>query len=121
MQVISESWTQKKRDRDKLMAFELKCYRRILHIRWQQMITNEEVRRRMNLFGHKCRMNNSRLIKQVVFGMVDGSGIRGRPNKEWLDDIKEWRQMDVHSISILAQARTEWRQFVKRVVDTNGH
>jgi len=72
------------------MAFEVRCYRQILHIRWQQMITNEEVRRRvkcqrnvlqivmerkLNLFGHVCRMNNSRLIKQVLFGMVDGAGI----------------------------------------------
>jgi len=87
------------------MAFEMRCYRRILHIRWQQMITNEEVRRRMkcqrnvlhmvmerklNLFEHICRMNNSRLITQVVFGMVHGYGIRGRPNKKWLDGIKEW-------------------------------
>jgi len=63
-------------------------------------------------------MNNSRLIKQLVFGMVVGSGIRGRPNKEWLDDIKEWCQMDVHSASILAQSRTERGLFVKRVVDT---
>jgi len=132
----SESWTLRKRDKDKLMAIEMRCYRRILHIRWQQMITNEEVWRRMkyqrnvlqmvmerklNLFGHICQMNNSRLIKRVIFGKVDGSGIRERPNKEWLDDIKEWCQMDVHSSSIQAQSRTEWRQFVKRVVDTNGH
>jgi len=53
--------------------------------------------------------------------MVDGSGIRGSPNKEWLDDIKEWCQMDVHSASILAQSRTEWKLFVKRVVITNRH
>jgi len=65
-------------------------------------------------------MNNSlRLIKQVEFGMVDGSGIQGRPDKEWLDDIKEWCHMDVHSANILTQSRTE--AFVKRVVDTNGH
>jgi len=118
----SESWTLRKRDNDKLMAFEMRCYKRILHIRWQQMITIEEVQRRMKyqrnvlqmvmerkliLIGHICRINNSRLIKQVVFDMVDGSGIRGRLNKEWLDDIKEWCQMDVHSASILAQSRTE--------------
>jgi len=52
--------------------------------------------RKLNLFGHIYRMNNSRRLKQVVFGLVDGSGIRGRPNKEWPDDIKEWCQMDVH-------------------------
>jgi len=45
----------------------------------------------------------------------------GRLNKEWIDNIKEWCQMDVHSANILAQSRTEWRQFVKRMVDTNGH
>jgi len=67
------------------------------------------------------QMNNSRLKKRVLFGMVDGSGIRGSPNKEWLDDIKEWCQMDVHSASILAQSRTEWKLFVKRVVITNRH
>jgi len=48
-----------------------------------------------------------------------GSGIRGRPNKEWPDDIKKWCQM--LSANILAQLRIEWRQFVKRVVDTNGY
>jgi len=60
------------------------------------MITNEEVQRRMkclrnvlqlemertlNLFGHISRMNNSRLIKQVVLGMVDGSGTQEDPTK----------------------------------------
>jgi len=42
----SESCTLRKRDKDKLMVLEIRCYRRILQIRWQQMITNEEVRRR---------------------------------------------------------------------------
>jgi len=54
----------------------------------------------LNLFGDICRMNNSRLMKQVIFGMVDGSGIRGRSNKEWFDKIKEWCQMDVSSASL---------------------
>ena len=34
----------RKRDIDSLMAFEMKCYRRILHIHWQQKITNLEIR-----------------------------------------------------------------------------
>ena len=53
------------------MATEMRCYRRILHIRWQQRITNEEVRRRvkcqrnvlqmvmerkLNFFGHVCML-----------------------------------------------------------------
>jgi len=43
----SETWTLKKKDRNRLLAFEMKCYRRILRIRWEQKITNEEVRRRV--------------------------------------------------------------------------
>jgi len=131
-----ETWTLRKQDRDKLLAFEMRCYRRILHIRWQQKVTNEVIRRRvlsqrniiqsvmerkLKFFGHICRMNNTRQIKQVVFGMVDGTGIRGRPCKEWLDDIREWRQMEVKVASRLAQSRCQWRTFVAGVVDTNGH
>jgi Domain of unknown function (DUF6451) len=41
-----ETWSLKKKDKDLLMAFEMRCYRRILHIRWQHKITNEKVRRR---------------------------------------------------------------------------
>ena len=77
--------------------------------------------RKLNFFGHVCRMNNSLLIIQVVFSMVDGTGIRGRPCREWFNDIKEWCQMDVHSASILAQSRIEWRKFVGCVIDTNRH
>ena len=40
----SETWRLKKQDRDRLIAFEMKCYRRILRIRWEQKMTNEEVR-----------------------------------------------------------------------------
>lgn len=130
-----ESWTLRKHDRDKLMAFDTRCYRRILHIRWQQKITNEEVRRRvkcqrnvlqmvmerkLNFFGHICSMNNTLLIKQVVFGMIDGTGVRGRPIREWIDDIKEWCQMDIHSVSIMGPSRTEWKKFVRCVIDTIG-
>src|SRR6218665_3063393 len=93
----------KEKYRDSLLAFEMKCYRRILKIRWEQKITNEEVRRRvrckkniiqqimernLNLFGHICRMNDNRLVKEVMFGMMEGETRRGRSCREWLGDIK---------------------------------
>jgi hypothetical protein len=130
-----ETWTLRKKDNDLLLAFEMKCYRRILHIRWQQKITNGEVRRRvgssrniiqlimerkLGLFGHICRMGDDRLVKCVVFGMMDGQTRRGRPSREWLDDIKEWCQMDIYTLSRMAQDRTQWRGIVKKALDTNG-
>lgn len=130
-----ETWTMRKKDKELLLAFEMKCYRRILHIRWQQRITNVEVRRRvgnsrniiqlimerkLSLFGHICRMGDDRLVKWVVFGMMDGQTRRGRPSREWLDDIREWGQMDIYTLSRMAQDRTQWRGIVRRALDTNG-
>ena len=130
-----ETWTLRKHDMNKLLAFEMRCYRRILHIRWQQKITNKEVRervgntknikqlimeRKLNFFGHVCRMSNNRLIKQTMFGLMDGKGVRGRPCREWLDDIRDWCEMDIHKLSHTAQERDTWRKIVKHAIDTNG-
>jgi len=94
----------RKKDIDSLMAFEMKCYRRTLHIHWQQKITNIEIRqrlgikknvmqlimeRKLKLFWHIWRMDDNRLVKNVVFGIIDGLNRRGRPRREWMDDIKD--------------------------------
>src|SRR6218665_240367 len=71
----------KKTDKDKSLAFEMYCYRRMLHLNWTMKVTNKEVRKRLNirtdlmqtimkrklgLFGHNiCRMENSRKIKSI--------------------------------------------------------
>jgi hypothetical protein len=130
-----ETWTLRKRDKDRLLAFEMRCYRRILHVRWQQKITNEEIRRRINntknivqlvierklsFFGHICRMEDKRLVKNVVFGRLDGTSVRGRPCREWLDDIKEWCHEEIHVLHRRAQDRPLWRRIVINAIDTNG-
>ena len=92
----AETWTIKKEDKDRLLSFEMKCYRRILRIRWQQKITNIEVRRRMKvttnvmqevikrkmtMFGHICRISQDRRIQKVIEGFMEGNSRRGRPKK----------------------------------------
>src|SRR5207245_7387593 len=47
-------------------------------------------------------MENGRKVKSVMLGSMDGRGKRGRPKREWLDDIREWCQKDVQTISRLA-------------------
>lgn len=99
-----ETWTMKKNDRDRLNAFEMKCYRKMLGVKRQDKVRNEDIRkklgkmrpiaervvdRKMELFGHICRMNDDRLIKLVLFAKVEGKRKRGRPKKKWIDDIKE--------------------------------
>jgi len=47
------------------------------------------MRRKLGLFGHVCRMKNKIKIKDVMMGMVEGIGRRGRPCKKWMDDINK--------------------------------
>src|SRR6218665_277031 len=92
-----ETWAIKKTDKDKILAFEMYCYRRILHLNWTMKVINRVVRKRLNieadliqtvmkrklgLFGHICRMEDSRKIKSVTLGIIDGKGRRGRPNRK---------------------------------------
>ena len=87
--------------------------------RWQQRITNVEVRRRvgntknivqiimerkLSLFGHICRMEDNRLVKGVVFGIIDGQTRRGRPSRatpkngvRWTSAISGGWRGTVHS------------------------
>jgi hypothetical protein len=130
-----ETWTLKKTDAGKILAFEMYCYRRILHLNWKQKITNIEVRKRLNIkedlmqaimkrklgmFGHICRMKNNRKLKTVMTGMMEGKGRRGRPCREWLDDIKDWCQSDIYSLTQLAQDRDVWRKMINCALDTYG-
>ena len=65
-------------------------------------------------------MENSRKIRGVIMGMMEGTGKRGRPHREWLDDIKEWCQEDIHYLSQRTQDREGWRLVTKCVLDTYG-
>jgi len=75
---------------------------------------------KLSLFGDIYRMEDSRLVKCAVSGITDGETRRGRLSREWLDDIKEWCQTDVHTLSRKARDRAQWRSIVRRALDTNG-
>jgi Reverse transcriptase (RNA-dependent DNA polymerase)/Endonuclease-reverse transcriptase/Domain of unknown function (DUF6451) len=123
----AETWTLKEADKKKLLAFEMKCYRRILKINWKDMIRNEDIRKRISkeetiidiikkrklrLFGHICRMDDTRIIKHVIFSKMEGKSRRGRPCREWLDDITEWCQRSGQELYHLAQDRQAWKNLI---------
>src|SRR6218665_631414 len=101
-----------------------------------QKITNEEVRRRvqckqniiqqimnrkLNLFGNICRMKYNRLVKEVIFGTIEGELRRGRQCREWLNDIKEWGGEEIHLLNRKVQVHGTWRTVVRTALDTYGH
>lgn len=130
-----ETWTITKHCGRRILTFERKCYRKVLRIGWMQKVTNEElyqriqlkenllqkvIQRKLRLFGHICRMHDNRKIKTLVFGMMDGSNKRGRPHREWADDIVEWCGASLQELSHCALDRQLWATIVMAASDTNG-
>ena len=60
-------------------------------------------------------MNDSRKIKTLVFGMMDGS------NREWSDDIEQWCGTTLQELSHDALDRQRWAAIARMASDTNGH
>ena len=111
-----------------MRAFEMRCYRAILNIKWFRRVTNAEVqqriqtdqdivsaikKRKLGLFGHICRMTDGRLVKNIMVGIVEGGNRRGRPRRSWIDDIKEWTKLTFPELYRLAQSRRAWRAVVR--------
>src|SRR6218665_1621408 len=78
-----ETWTIKKTDKDKILAFEMYCYRGMLHLNWTMKVTNKEVRKRLNikidllqtimkrnlgLFGHNMQTGGQQKSKKCDVG-----------------------------------------------------
>jgi len=61
------------------------------------------MKRKLELFGHIAKMDNKRKIKSLGMGKIDGDNRKGRPYREWLDDIIEWCQKDIHFLIGKAQ------------------
>ena len=123
----AECWILNLREKRKLLAFEMYGLRRILKIRWQDRITNEEVRRRagggksilervqdaqLRWLGHVERMEEQRLPKKVFYGRIAGTRPRGRPKTTWVKAMKT-RNSNVHWGELLRMARDrdDWRRY----------
>ena len=102
-----ESWTLTAEIERRIQALEMRCYRRLLKISYKDLVTNEEVRnriqnaigvhddlltmvkkRKLRWYGHISR--SSGMAKTIVQGTDKGARRRGRQKKRWEDNIKEW-------------------------------
>jgi len=61
-------------------------------------IVQRIIERNLNFFGHICQMSPDGLIKQVVFGIMDGKNKRERPKRRWTDDLVGWCNKDIVSL-----------------------
>jgi len=87
-------------------------------------VTNRVFQKRQTVMNWKLGLfaeqqeEDSRKIKSVMLGIMDGKGRRERPNGEWIDDIKKWCKNDLYSLTIFARDRKFWKQMMKFVLDT---
>jgi len=85
-----------------------------------ETLLQKVIQRKLRLFGHICRIDDSRKIKTLVFGMMDGLNKRERPYREWSDDIEQWCGATLQELSHAALDRQRWAAIVTMALDTNG-
>ena len=104
-----ESWTVKEAEHQRIDAFELWCWRRLLRVPWTARRSNQSILKEINpgislegmmlklklqYFGHLMRRVDS-LEKTLMLGGIGGRRRRGRQRMRWLDGITDL--MDVES------------------------
>ena len=101
-----ESWTIKKAERQRIDAFELWCWRRLLRVPWivrsNQSILKEinpeysleglMLKLKLQYFGHVMQRANS-LGKTLMLGKTEGRRKRGQQRTRWLDGITDSMDM----------------------------
>ena len=102
-----ESWTVKKAERQRIDAFELCCWRRLLRVPWTARRSNQSIvkeisprislegmmlKLKLQYFGHLMRSVDS-LEKTLMLRRIGGRRRRGRQRMRWLDGITD--SMDV--------------------------
>ena len=93
-----ESWTIKKAERQRIDAFELWCWRRLLRVPWTARRSNQLILKETNpeytleglmlklkfqFFGHLMQRLDS-LEKTLMLGEIEGRRRRGQQRKKWL-------------------------------------
>ena len=104
-----ESWILKKAEHQRIYAFELWCWRRLLRVLWTARISYQSILKEINpeysleglmlklklqYFSHLMGKVHS-LEKTLMLGGIGGRRRRGRPRMRWLDGITD--SMDVES------------------------